>query len=219
MIRALEDRGFTFEKSAEAYVNVAAHHRNASSSSSFDFKPPSTPPPTTVSELQVRTLTLLKHRNIVPMVHRDLRLVQCAGRRESPGSHSSHNFDLQIGLTKCLVHPPRFLSLTLTESEPPSLILHQSALANFSSGGALLSTKEDCLIPITLNLEPMPFEATGIVCGVAGKLLDGTSGQALDAVEMSYLSTARAGTVMVEEKDLERAVDALRAGEHGLDVL
>ena len=219
MVRALEERGFAFEKSAEAYVNVAAHHRNASSSSSFEFKAPSTPPPSTISELQVRTLTLLKRRHIIPKVHRDLRLVQCAGRRGGPRSQLSQDLELQIGLTKCLVHPPRFLSLTLTESEPPSLLLHELALSNFNSEEALLGSKEDHLIPITLNLESLPFEATGIVCGVAGKLGGRTSGQMMDAVEMSYLSTTRAGTVMVDEKDLERAVDALREGEYGLDVL
>ena len=92
------------------------------------------------------------------------------------------------------------------------------------------------LIPITLNLEPLPFEATGIVCGVAGKLVgegkgaggfagggegageSGRGGQVMRAVEMSYLSTARAGTVMVDERDLDRALELLNAGAFGLDV-
>lgn len=218
MIRALEERGFAFEKSAEAYVNVAAHHRNASSSSSFEINLPLTPPPTTISELQARTLSLLKRRNIVPEVHRSLHLVQCAGRRDSPGNHSSQDLELQIGLTKSLVHPPRFLSLTLTESEPASLLLQKSTLSNFSSDDVLLGSKEDILIPITLNLEPLPFGATGIVCGVAGKLVGETSGDLSEAVDMRYLSTARTGTVIVDEKDLERAVEALRTGEYGLEI-
>ena len=218
VIRALEERGFAFEKSAEAYVNVAAHHRNASSSSSFEINPPLTPPPTTISELQARTLSLLKRRNIVPEVHRHLHLVQCAGRRDSPGSHSSHDLELQIGLTKSLVHPPRFLSLTLTESEPASLLLQKSTLSNFSSNDVLLGSKEDILIPITLNLEPLPFGATGIVCGVAGKLVGGTSGELTEPVDMRYLSTAKTGTVIVDEKDLERAVEALRSGDYGLEI-
>jgi len=55
-------------------------------------------------------------------------------------------------------------------------------------------------------------DSTGIVCGVAGKLVGGTTGEILDrteAIEMSYLSTARAGTVIVAEDDLARAVAAL----------
>ncbi|MCJ1475850.1 hypothetical protein MMC13_004514 [Lambiella insularis] len=218
VIHALEARGFAFEKSAEAYVNVAAHHRNTSSTSSFETIPPSTPPPATVFELQARTFALLRRRDIVPQVHRSIRLVQCAGRRDSlGGGHDTAQYlKLQIGLTKCIVHPPRFLSLTLTESEPPSLLLEKATVPLFGASDVLLGSKDEYLIPITLNLEPLPFEATGIVCGVAGKLVGG--GLGVQAVEMSYLSTARAGTVMVNEVDLERAVEALNAGEWGLDV-
>ena len=131
---------------------------------------------------------------------------------------SEQDLALQIGLTKCLARPPRFLSLTLTESEPPSLLLEKSTVPLFGPDDVLLGSKEDYLIPITLNLAPLPFEATGIVCGVAGKLVGGGSGQLVEPVEMSYLSTARAGTVMVDEKDLERAIEALNAGEFCLNV-
>lgn len=124
---------------------------------------------------------------------------------------------LQLGLTKCLIHQPKFLSLTLTEGEPASLLLEKRLLSNFGSHNALLGSTEDYLIPITLDLEPLPLEATGIVCGVAGKLVRGAGGRFPDngTIEMSYLSTTRSGTVMVEEKDLQRAMEALRAGENG----
>jgi hypothetical protein len=81
-----------------------------------------------------------------------------------------------------------------------------------------LGSKEDYLIPISLNLTPLPIESTGIVCGVAGKLVGDGSHQLIEPVEMSYLSTARTGTVMVDEKDLERAIEAMNAGEYGLQV-
>ena len=77
----------------------------------------------------------------------------------------------------------------------------------------LLGSKDSLLIPIILDLESLPFEATGIVCGIAGRLVGGHN--ILRAIEMSYLSTAKAGTVMVEEEDLEAAVGALRVGVDG----
>lgn len=221
VIRALEDRGFAFEKKAEAYVNpAAAHHRKKSSTSSFGAVSPVSPPPATMSELQARTFALLKRRNIFPKVETDIRLVQCAGRRDDPSSFSANEAALQLGLTKCLIHQPRFLSLTLTEGEPASLLLEKRLISHFGSQNVLLGSKEDYLIPITLDLEPLPLEATGIVCGVAGKLVRGSGGRFLDDVniEMSYLSTAKAGTVMVEERDLERAMEALRVGENGVNV-
>ena len=121
--------------------------------------------------------------------------------------------------------------------------------------GMLLGSKDDFLVPITLDLAGLPFEATGIVCGVAAKLSgaaddrggpelgNGVGGRENDAgspdpelgsagggmgvgdeggkgktkgpIEMSYLSTARAGTVMVDEGDLERAMEVLRVSGGG----
>lgn len=116
----------------------------------------------------------------------------------------------------------------------------------------LLGSKHDYLVPITLDLTKLPFEATGIVCGVAGRLVAGDmhtqeesdvsngdggggggvgmgvgmgngngnghgdgGGEGGGPIEMSYLSTARAGTVMVDERDLERAMRVLRVNGEG----
>ena len=222
VIHALEDRGFQFDKTSSAYINVSSspHHHRSPSATSASAKLPATPPPTTLPELQSRTLSLLNRLGIIPQVHRSLHLVQCAAA--SGGEPSSpQDLQLQIGLYKSLVTPPRFLSLTLTETDPASLLLEKAALRNFSSEGVLLGNKGQCLIPITLDLGKLPFDRAGIVCGVAGKLVGGTrgGGEEGEPVEMSYLSTARAGTVMVEQRDLERAVEALRGGEEGLDIV
>ncbi|KAL8783210.1 MAG: hypothetical protein Q9213_004774 [Squamulea squamosa] len=213
VIRALEDRGFRFEESAEAYVNPAARHeRNKSSTSSLG-----TPPPTTMDELQSRTFALLERHGISPKVDADLRLLQCAGRRSHSDGRPTDEMALQVGLTKCLLYQPRFLSLTLTENEAASLLLDRRLVSHFEPNNVLLGNKEDFLIPIMLDLEPLPLEATGIVCGLAGKLAGGPAGGSLSgAIEMLYLSTARTGTVMVEEKDLVHAMEALRTEEkHG----
>jgi hypothetical protein len=133
----------------------------------------------------------------------------------------------------------RFLSLTLTCNEPISVLLESSLLETL--GPSLLGAKEDqdTLIPITLDLRDLPMESTGIVCGVAGRLAQGTTAGSLnggsvtageeaqegetspstreqseegkkgDAVEISFLSTARAGTVIVKASDLDRAMRAL----------
>ena len=75
----------------------------------------------------------------------------------------------------------------------------------------------DVLIPIILDLRTLPIESTGIVCGVAGRLVGATKSGLDNAVEMSYLSTTKTGTVTVTEMDLERALAALRdgSGENG----
>ncbi|KAL8873073.1 MAG: hypothetical protein Q9174_001394 [Haloplaca sp. 1 TL-2023] len=217
VVRALEERGFQFEESAEAYVNPAAHHaRNTSSTSSFATMSPSTPPPATVDELQARTFALLKRREITPRVDADIRLVQCAGRRDNPNSFLTDEMGLQNGLTKWLVGQPRFLSLTLTSDESASLLLEERLISKSDFDRVLLGNREDFLVPIMLDLEPLPLEASGIVCGLAGKLAGGNSAP-YKAIEMSYLSTARTGIVMVDEKDLKQAIEALRVEEGGED--
>jgi hypothetical protein len=227
VVHALEDRGFQFEDQTSSYVNPTRHGRQHSSASSAETPPPGTPPPATISELQTRTFATLKRRNIVPTVDEDLRLVQCAGRRDS-GMGQARNRNsmtsaaddaLHLGLVKCLIASPsspypHFLSLTLTDTEPASLLLDHSLLPNFPQD-ILLGSKDDFLIPITLDLRDLPMESTGIVCGVAGRLVGGTSGALESPVEMSYLSTARAGTVMVGEEELRRALGALRGAENG----
>jgi hypothetical protein len=135
-----------------------------------------------------------------------------------------------LGIIKCLLEGPKFLSLTLTESEAPSLLLETRFLPFFNAPrrpsfsndedapaqSILLGAQSDVLIPIVLDLRTLPLESTGIVCGVAGRLVNGTKKGLENAVEMSYLSTARAGAVMVDEADLDRAEQVL--GQEGAEV-
>jgi hypothetical protein len=108
-----------------------------------------------------------------------------------------------------------------------------------------MGTDSGIHIPITFDLRDLPLESTGIVCGVAGRLVGVTSmagsstgsgedeyeygagsgsseygsgmgRRASRPVEMCYLSTARAGNVMVLEEDLQRTLQALRGAGEGL---
>ena len=226
VVHALEERGFQFEYQTSSYVNPN-HHGRHSSASSLQVQPPGTPPPASIDELQTRTFATLKRRNIVPTVDSDIRLVQCAGRRDNTNGMtqgrnrnsmtSAADDALHLGLVKCLISLPypRFLSLTLTDTESASLFLDHTLLPHFAPD-TLLGSKDDFIIPITLDLRDLPLESTGIVCGVAGRLVGETSGTIESAVEMSYLSTARAGTVMVSEDELHRALRALRGTANGV---
>ncbi|PWW78606.1 hypothetical protein C7212DRAFT_173000 [Tuber magnatum] len=210
--RALQRRGFVFERHTEAFVTSPSHHRNSSSTPSFIIAPPSPPPTTTVGELQIKTFEKLRKQSVVPQVNKNTRLVLCAGRRSANKGRGIDDRGLYLGLVKCLISNPQFLSVTLTDAEPASLLLEKEMLPMFGSDDALLGSKEDVLIPILLDLRGLPVDSTGIVCGVAGKLVGGATRGNLDrteAIEMSYLSTARAGTVIVAEDDLARAVAAL----------
>jgi hypothetical protein len=185
----------------------------------------------------------LKRNNVIPAVDSKILLANCAGSREyNPTDEERLKNDLlQVLLStaapgtesvdKRTISPPeldfgvKFLSVTITSGEPISVLLEERLLERL--GGSLLGAKseDDALIPITLDLRDLPLEATGIVCGVAGRLAQGntdtdkrltpspTSGESpSEPIEISFLSTARAGTVIVRANQLEKALEALEYG-------
>lgn len=231
VIGALEDRGFVFEAEAGGEAGhmtnpasplLQTHHSNRSSTSSFDFSPiAGTPPASSVSELQTRTFQTLKKNRVVPNVDRSIELVTCAGMKDTNASSLAANFTegkLQLGLVKCLTSrpPPRFFSLTLTNSESASVTLDKSLLPLFHQDGEDLLLGKDGpeQVAITLDLSGLPSESTGIVCGVASKLIDGMKGRVgREMFNMSYLSTAKAGHVIVYEDELDDAIEALHGAQ------
>ncbi|KAJ5958182.1 uncharacterized protein N7479_005332 [Penicillium vulpinum] len=289
VMSALEKRGFQFDNASAAFINNPLSPTTERRLS--DLIPPGTPPPSTLGELQTRTFNNLRKHKITPSVDHSLRLVQCAAHHEYHSQESSMCILREALTTVLLVDEPRFLSLTLASLDPAaSLLIEKRLLPRFArqstsstgtrsyedGSGLLLGSKEDHLVPITLDLRDLPLEASGIVCGVAGRLANaanaplspilsgetsavgsgassvvgsvpklfdsfGTRLAALslnktsisssapthglqplhsthhlqpdmdvaDAVEISFLSTARAGTIIVGEHELRRAIDAL----------
>jgi len=206
VVKALEQQGFAFEDDGPFFSQTQS---TSMSLSSYLDVVPRTPPPETRAEVQVKTFAILKRHNIKPEVHSEINIVLCAGQRGSKASDDS----LYLGLVRCLIRQPKFLSLTITETEPPSLFLEKGLVDCFPQTDVLLGNMSDILVPIILDLRQLPLDSTGIVCGVAGKLAGGNMGQfnMLPPVEMSYLSTAMAGFVMVADDELEQALQALES--------
>ncbi|KAM3087576.1 hypothetical protein ACMFMG_001656 [Clarireedia jacksonii] len=222
---ALLARGFEFSEEQSAYVvpTPSSHSRVGSIASN----PPSTPPPSNITELQARTFKHLKRRNVRPFVEPNLHLIQCSGREHiedrpsSNGNGVSHhhhpssldkiNTRLYIGIVCALTQQPKFLSLTISQEEGPSLLLDKSLLPFF--GNSIQGDTDGVLVPIFLDLVDLPLESTGIVCGVAGKLVDEMrldDAESPFGAELSYLSTARAGAVILSPEGSARALDTLQ---------
>lgn len=229
VVQALLARNFEFDKDESAFVSPSAmsHVRGKSSNS----EPPSTPPPSTVAELQVRAFDLLKKRNVVPYISPYLSLVQCSGRNPShlvdygrrpklsrQASGNGHhrrswldNVDTKLytSLISVLANQPRFLSITLAQEDPPSLLLDREYLGVF--GDSLVGDTEGDLVPIFLDLVNLPLEATGIVSGVAGRLIAEMDMEETGvSSELSYLSTARAGAVILSSQQAMKALEVLK---------
>ncbi|KAL7945456.1 hypothetical protein V8C42DRAFT_323208 [Trichoderma barbatum] len=225
VVQALLAKGFELSENQSNFVNPSMYAPN-SSDTDLSQKPPSTPPPSTDDELQARIFKLLLKCDVKARVEPDLELVQCSGREISPltdayghrpsmsrksstdyrRSWISHvDTKLYTCIVSALVSQPRFLSLTLAQDDPPSLLLDRTLLPIFDD--SLVGDTEGVLIPIFLDLGSLPSESTGIVCGVAGRLVKGTD--MAESSELSYLSTARAGTVILSRVQSIRAMEIL----------
>jgi hypothetical protein len=77
---------------------------------------------------------------------------------------------LYIRLVAALVRQPRFLSVTLSSVDAPSLLIDKCLRGLF--GDSMASGTEADLIPIFFDLYDLTLESSGIVCGVPGKLVD-----------------------------------------------
>ena len=128
---------------------------------------------------------------------------------------------LYTSLISTLASQPRFLSVTFAQEDPPSLLLDKALLRTF--GDALVGDTDGDLVPVFLDLADLPLGATGIVSGVAGRLLDHPDMRSRDndgdgdgadpdglAGELSYLSTARAGVVVLPKEQSSRALEVLQ---------
>ncbi|EHK26015.1 uncharacterized protein TRIVIDRAFT_35177 [Trichoderma virens Gv29-8] len=225
VVQALLAKGFELSENQSNFVNPSMYAPN-SSDTDLSQKPPSTPPPSNDDELQARTFKLLLKHDVKARVEPDLELVQCSGReinlltnayghRPSMSRKSSADYrrswithvdtKLYTCIVSALVSQPRFLSLTLAQDDPPSLLLDKTLLPIFDD--SLVGDTEGVLIPIFLDLGGLSSESTGIVCGVAGRLVKGTD--MAESSELSYLSTSRAGTVILSRVQSIRALEIL----------
>lgn len=173
---------------------------------------------------KVRTFKMLKKHNVLPNIEPDLRLVHCSGKdvmyddeySRPTRSHSGNGVHRKTWVDKvdtkfytsliaALVSQPRFLSVTLTDEDEPSLLLDRCLLESF--GDSLIGPTEADLTPIFLDLVDLPFEATGIVAGVAGKLAEDMMME--QNAELSYLSTAKTGAVILSSELADKAMETL----------
>lgn len=232
VVKALTERGFVLHR-YEKDSFIANRHGLCTPT----IAPVAAPSPATIAELFSRTFNQLKKRSVEPVVQEGLRLVQLSARDahlkgtgvgecyvENSPQHFSHgrqgangrhppqplwidNVDTEFyaSIISALAAQPRFFSLTLAMEDPPSLLLDRALLPLF--GDILIGDRGNELVPILLDLVNIPFEATGIVCGVAGKIVQELT---MSRPGMSYLSTTCAGTVILSPEQAAQALDILR---------
>uniref|UniRef100_A0A060T8X8 ARAD1C33220p n=1 Tax=Blastobotrys adeninivorans TaxID=409370 RepID=A0A060T8X8_BLAAD len=183
VVKALEDRGFTFSDSADSYVYQSAIKADGSQ----------------ISRLEENTFGLLREAQVSPQVDRSCQLLVSGVR----------HFDDSVALTivKTLVQLPQYFSVTITGGTEISLLLDRQCARLFQES-TLLGSPTEYVTPVSFDLRQLPEDCTGIVTSVAGRLVRHDS---THRVHMSgYLSTAKSGVVLVPEEAVAEAVRALQ---------
>lgn len=163
-----------------------------------------------VNELELNTLKLFKQANIQPKIIRKVKLLLTGAR---PG-------DVKYSILKAaecvaLEIIPDYFAITRTSLNEISLILPGSARKRAAMGfdyKRIIGSALDFIIPITVDLSKLPLDSTGIVAGLASRIISSTNEEEQSGpFEMNYLSMARAGIIMIPEENLSFVAQVLKS--------
>lgn len=194
----LVDRGFEFSESANSYVAASPTVNYC-----FNFTPESR--------------AKFNNYKIQPFVDQNTRLLLTGAR-----SSSSTDEAVELAIVRTLVKHPKYFSVSMTSGQISFLVDYETS-QEFPEH-ALLGSTTDFVIPITLDLRKLPEDITGVVSGVASQLLDhsfayneindnnditnNNDNTQNNRINISYLSTAKSGVVMVSEDNINVAFEA-----------
>lgn len=212
--RALESRGFVFSNTANSYVNMTdtpaspvtekpLFESDLTNSADSSGPPPLSPD---LQSLGESTFEQFSAKGVRPEINTSTKLLLTGARAQNKSTHLHSSMYLKI--IEILITPPTYFSLTITDGLEVSFIINQDMVHAFPTE-LLLGSVTDFLIPISFDLSALPEDSTGIVAGVASRLLKAPH-DSLTIMQMSYLSTAKSGVVMISEEDLNLAISALQ---------
>ncbi|GAO52317.1 hypothetical protein SAICODRAFT_6461 [Saitoella complicata NRRL Y-17804] len=219
VMEVLTRNSFVFETHSGAYIPDPTSPNNVMSGSSS-----TTREETSDGTLQKNTMARLEEAGVVPQVMAETEMVHVGASTDT----LAENPRLAIAVTQTLLRkpPPSLFSITLSPTSAPSLLLPVDILDDFPGDGELYgmadNEEDGRLVPILWDLSSLEPDTpqtgqssavspssssaggAGIVAGVAGRLVEGGCGV------LTYLSTARAGVVLVGKVlDLEKATKAV----------
>lgn len=198
VLKALETLGFRFSNLADSYVDLS-HNLPLTKSNS----PPLSP---NLESLDKKAFEHFNSKGVEPVIESETDLIITGAR---PHRHSVHlHSALYLNIIQTIISPPKYFSLSVTSRSEISFIIDSTVTCRFPQE-LQLGYRTDFLIPIQFDLSKLPEDSTGIVAGVASRLLNWPS-TSKTILQMSYLSTAKSGIVMIAKEDLQLAIDALK---------
>lgn len=155
-------------------------------------------------------IELLKSHNIMPKLHRKIKLL-LTGVRLGEVKQSILKAAQSIAANAV----PPYFAITRSSSSEVSLILpgssYERAIMGFDSR-SIIGLNLDVITPITVDLTELPLDSTGIVAGLASSLLENTSlasDLSAEVLQMNYLSMARSAIILIPQENVNVATSML----------
>lgn len=203
VVQALEERGFFFNNMNNSYVSITNLNHSKLTSALMPLADAHTEADRTITEasLSMASSTLFAALKVSPQFYDHIKVVLVGARHK----RVEDNELLFFKLSKMLLNPPKFFSISVGPDGEMSLLLESKDTSTFSSMD-VVGSMDEYMIPTCFDLSHLPEDSTGIVAGVASCLVD-------EPIQMGYLSTAQSGIVMVAEEDLAYAKRVLGEGQ------
>lgn len=164
--------------------------------------------------LEDRVFQLFKQSNIRPLINHKVSLLLT-------GSRPSDVEDTLLKTAKIIGSNiiPDYFVITRTSINEVSLILPRSSKTRSILGfhsRHLIGSTQDIINPITIDLTRLPLDSTGIVSGMAGKIINGINSlPALEyPFELNYLSMARSAIIMIPKENILLVTEILNSVDY-----
>ncbi|KAG2731603.1 hypothetical protein G9P44_005190 [Scheffersomyces stipitis] len=158
--------------------------------------------------LEEKTFKLFSDANIKPAINTNEKLLLT-------GARAGEVHDTILNCATVLARPeiiPPYFAITRTSINEVSLILPKSSKKRAHLGfdsKSIIGSTQDIIIPISIDFSNLPLDSTGIVAGVASKLINGIKKYNNTLFEMNYFSMARSGIIMIPQENVETVSDIL----------
>lgn len=150
--------------------------------------------------LEKHTFDLFRQFEIIPNIDSNSKLLLTGARAGEIDSTI-----VKFGrILSCKHLIPKYLAITRTSINEVSLILPKSSKLRSKMGfnsKNIIGSTQDVIMPIAIDFSKLPLDSTGIVSGVASKLINGLRHENLDCpFEINFLSMAQSGILMIPQE-------------------
>ncbi|CAK7895052.1 hypothetical protein CAAN1_05S01332 [[Candida] anglica] len=207
VVEILTSKNFEFSNLSNSYINV--NEKRSSKDTAASASPN--------LDIEQRAFELFNRANVKPIINKSIKLL-LTGSRSGEVSRTLLKTAQNLASTDIQsVLFPQYFAVTRTSLNEVSLLLPKSSKTRAKMGFPskyIIGSTQDSIIPVTIDLNALPLDSTGIVAGLASRLLSGNKRVSSLPLEMSYLSMAKSGIIMIPKENIALISAILKEDDH-----